>query len=67
MLARYSSGNQFETVTKNIELIGFCMMRDTSNDPSSLVSAWYIKIEGIRFWCSPDDGHILAWDAGEVS
>ncbi len=67
MLARYSSGNQFETVTKNIELIRFCMMRDTSNDPSSLVSAWYIKIEGIRFWCSPDDGHILAWNAGEVS
>lgn len=67
MLARYSTDNQFEAVTENIQLIGFCFMRDTGNDPSSLMSAWYINVDGVKFWCSPDDGHILAWSAGEVS
>lgn len=66
MLKRYSSGNQFENVTENINIIRFCMMRDTSANPSYLMSAWYIKIDGVKFWCSPQDGHILAWNAEEA-
>lgn len=67
MLKQYSSGNMFEVVTGNIDIIRFCMMRDTNNDSSHLFPAWYIEINGTRFWCSPEDGHILAWDAGEAN
>lgn len=67
MLERYSSDNLFEAVTGNIDLIRFCMMRDTGSNPSYLMSAWYINVNGVKFWCSPEDGHILAWSAGEAS
>ena len=53
-------------MTENINIIRFCMMRDTSANPSYLMSAWYIKIDGVKFWCSPQDGHILAWNAEEA-
>lgn len=61
----YLSGNQFENVTRNIELIRFCLLRNISEDPSSLVPAWYIRLDGIKFWCSPDDGHIITWSGAE--
>lgn len=61
----YLSGNQFENVTRNIELIRFCLLRNIDEDPSSLVPAWYIKLDGIKFWCSPDDGHIITWSSAE--
>lgn len=63
---QYTSEGQFENVTKNIDMIRFCLMRDTDRNPSTLISAWYIRVDGVEFWCSPDDGHILAWHTEEA-
>jgi hypothetical protein len=61
----YISEDQFDVVVKNIDMIQFCMLRDTAKNPSVIVPAWYIKVDGVIFWCDVDDGHILAWnDAG---
>lgn len=63
--ALYLENSQFENVTKNIELIRFCLLRNIDKDPSVFVPAWYIKLDGIKFWCSHDDGHIITWSIAE--
>ena len=65
MAERYSTGNCFEAVTENIDIIRFCMMRDKEADAYSIKPAWYMKIDGVKFWCSPDDGHIITWNDGD--
>lgn len=55
----YQSEERFETVVKNIDSIRYCLMRDTADNPSEVVPAWYIRIGKCRFWYSLEDGHLL--------
>lgn len=57
--------NRFENVTEKIDLIRYCLMRDTENNPYRVVPAWYIRIGEMKFWCSAEDGHLMTWDTGE--
>lgn len=61
-----SDEETFERIARSLDRICLCMVRDRAYNRSAIVPAWYLDVDGVSFWCSITDGHIMACSSGEV-